>query len=644
MVFDAGASDAPSGGLWDDIQLLSVDGTGEGAQILAVFMGDDGLWSEDAYKLPTLLPSASSEKRITVQLGNLGGFPLQVTRIELLATNPDGTEANEDLKILWPDGFDPTLHFPVPINPHQLDQNAFFEFELLWTPVHASEADATLVIESNDPVSGNRQIRLVAPSFAAEPRVEPDEGIFWFATLADPEVLTFKVHNDGLSRVTVESVVVTGDRFQLLDPEVAGVVNPKSAPGYVPVSFRIRHQPVFGQAETTGVATVTTDAGVFNIPLTSKYETNPNASPCVWTVPGGGTTLDFHDVLTGTAQKTLVLKNVGTGSCDVNSAVVDNDPNGTHYGLIASFPGGEDAEGNPIPATPATLPVGVPAGSQLELQVVYTAGDAGYDGQLVISFNDPLPKTLELDLTGGTNKPCFEYVPTVDGAAWPLQFVGPPGAPITQSFVVHSCGSGTLTLNTLSVLDDVNPADASAYWSVTSPGAAGVKIAPGAYQVIDLTMALPGVDGTDIGGTLSMVWTTGVGQEIVTVPLTARADTTIALPSSNPQIAEAGPANVEVGTPVAVDGSGSVAGSADWAIGAEGYLWYLVSKPADSDLSFDAVWSGPTRFFVPDVVGSYVVALIVAQEAIDGTAPALTTVYSRPITLTVTSAEAMASE
>lgn len=594
-------------------QVFTADGQG-GTSELGVFMGDAGLLTGNVFALPAILPSQTAQEIIRVQIANLGGGDLTVTQAGLMIENPDGSAPNKFLSLVWKN-VDPDKDFPFTLKPHALDNTAVLEADLYFQPLGVDSNAGTLGIQTDNPLVGTRKILLKPPSYAPDIRLAPAEGVFWYADLGTPETLEFQIHNDGLGGLEVTGALFDGkaSTFQLVEDAVVGTVKPKGAPGYAPLTFHVTYQPVFGSSDDAVnllIASNDPDQAGYPLSLTGKYETNPESSPCVWQLPGPGETLDFSDTLTGTKVHTLMLKNVGQDVCTVTGVAATGDPNGHHYGFKGTIPGNAEAD-PPVPDIPVELyPVGVAPGKQFKLEVVYSAGDAGFDTPIVVNFQDPLPRQLDLEAVGGPNKPCLALGPMADGEVVPLQFVAPPANGQTRQLYVKSCGDGTLTIETAQIIDSVTPGNPSVYWSVNSPPPDNVKIGPGQEQPFQLAMTLPNEEGAEITGELQLNWRTGTGMETTVVPMEAFASSEWVLPTAHPGLPE-NYADAVMGEALLLDAGESAPGVDGQMLDSAGYLWFVVQKPAESAVSVKEEWGGPTRFVIPDAPGTYRFGLMV---------------------------------
>lgn len=608
-------SDATTGTGGEDTT-FQADGLGGTGQ-LALFIGAGGLWTESEYPLPAILPSDMANERIRVQVANLGANDLTITGAGLLQLNGDGTSPNKFLKLEWKN-IDHTTDFPVTLKPHNTDSTSVLEADLVFAPLAADSNPTTFAVETNDATLGTRMLILRPPAYTPKIRVTPTDGIFWFADLATAETLSFEIHNDGLGLLDVTSVGFSGKpgRFELVDPDVSGSVQPLAATGYTPLVFDVRYQPLFGASLEVASVLVASDSPgeeTIEIPLESKYETSPDQSPCVWELPGPGETLDFSETIAGTAARILVLRNVGTQTCTVTSVAAINDPNNLHYVFTGLMPGDVTVE-PPEPDVPVSVyPFGVPPGKELRLTVTYMALDAGFDSPLVIDYTDPLPKQLNLDAIGGANKPCLQLEPAVGEEVLTLPFVGGPASGVQRQFVVHSCGEGTLTINSVAIMDDVTPEGPSAFWSVGAPGAGSIKVQPGTSQPYTVLMTLPITESEQLEGTLTVQYTGGAGMEIATIPLTAVVDSTAVLP-----VANAGSSldfvDAQVGNALILDGSASLPGPEAVIDPASGYLWMLMLRPAGSAVSVGGAWGASSKIFIPDLPGTFRFGLLVLDD------------------------------
>ncbi len=388
---DGEDSDVGVGSSTSDAGNFVSDGAG-GTSEMAVFLGDAGLLNGNEYQLPALVPSQTAQVRIKLQIANIGGAgDLVLKSVALLPLNADTTPANKFVTLLWDVDFDETAAFPYALGGYsQANKGPVLEAEILWAPLGPDPNSITLAIETDNPLIGIRTITLKAPSFAPVARISPDQGFYWDADLSQPETQAFEIHNDGLGLLEVTSVQFGGKQtgYELQELELSGSVKPSGAEGYTPLVFHVHYQPYFGsQGDQATILIETNDQAnaQVKLELESKFETTPDMSPCIWTVPGANKkVLDFSDTLTGQKTLTLTMRNVGTAVCNVMSAVALADPDGKHYVVQVKQLGDPNAD-PPEPDIPVDIfPVGIAPGEELAVDVHYLAGDAGFDSPLLI--------------------------------------------------------------------------------------------------------------------------------------------------------------------------------------------------------------------------------------------------------------------
>lgn len=628
-----GPSPVGGGGLPDDYDVTEFydlgsvfesDGIG-GPPELVVFVGEDGILTEQGFLLPELLPGPDTSHTVRIQVANFGNADLNVTRLEFLPINADGTSKSSWMSLDW-GGADPSSLLPMTLIPHASDKTAVLEVKLLYTPTSPDDKSGTIVIETDVPGATARTVRFDVPALVPRIRTDPTDWVFWDADLFNAETKTIAIHNDGLVPLSVLSVGLDGpsERFVLHKAEALalgetpiGTVGPKGSPGYKPMTFQVSYQPIFGsKLDSIGVVILSDDQqkAQHSVPLKSMFDTTPEMSPCVWDIPFG-TSIDFKTVTEGTQTVKMQMTNVGTGVCNLTAITAANDPNGSHWSWKGAL---QPAPDSGEPALPIdVLPFGVAGGKTIDLSIVYTAGDAGLDSPIQIAFDDPTPRTIDLQGLGGSNKPCFEYVPSGTAGPVPLPFVGPHGAKLARTFFIRSCGSGTLTVHQIKITDDILPGQASPFFSITSPGVEQIKVAPGGIQQFDLSATLPdeGV-GTGVKASMDVVWIGGEGPETITVPLSIAVDAETVLPTANPGPPE-NYAGAVAGEPLTLDASASTSNQPEssgepWdGLDENGALWFVIKRPEGSEATLPEAFGPPQVAFTPDVAGTYQLGLLV---------------------------------
>ena len=586
---------------------------------LTVFVNDE-LYSGDTVDLPALLPGPTAQALIKLQLANFGAEDLTVTAVGLEATNQDGTPKNAWVALEY-GVFDPAVGFPVVLHPHDVDLTSILQLTIAYKPESFDANVATMLITSTDPTVPTHRIRFVPAPIAPKVRIEPPSATFSTATLTTAEEKTFEIHNDGLAALQitkVELVPPTGTGYSLVSPPELAHVQPKGAPGYAPIAFTVHYQPTFGASKETASVVVTTNDVPATVALSATYDTPPGASPCQFQWEGQDKGfLDFTDTPVGSKTIAVTLKNLGTNVCTLSYVAVPEDPTKAAYDVAITIPGDP-------PIVVGSLPTAVGAGKEIRMDVTYTAGLQSLDATLVIDYQDPFPKQMTIPAHGGGPKPCFEMAPGSADAPMSLQLVAPPGNDFNRTFMVYSCGDAPLSILDVTLEDVGKEGAPSAVFSLVQP-APSLTIPPGGVQPYMVKMNSPETAAT-LPGKLTLTYAGLTGPKTVVIPLNGIALAGISLPVANAGSSGDYPGAV-AGQQILLDGSKSAPG-ADF-IAENGYIWFLVSRPPDSQKILNGPAGPAQRSFVPDVPGAYTFALVVKTQ---GTVPyysqeAIVTVY-----------------
>ena len=563
--------------------------------------------SGDVIDLPIVPVSLEAKEVLSFEISNIGTGPLVLEKVMLAPFNEDGTAKNIWVVLDWGEN-DPDTMFPRTLPGAGQGGESTLSIDVVFTPKTLDPNDATLRVVSNDPNAPVAVIRLA--SLPDEPRlgVLPQQHVFSKASLTYQEEQTFEIHNDGLSLLIVDDVLLTSssDQFVLVSkPEPGQLVKSKDKTTYQPLAFQVSYQPLFGsQPEEASVVVVSNDPAqpTYTVSLSSTFTTGPNTSPCVFgygTEDGG--ILDFGDSIVGKATKTIVGENLGEGSCVVTSIDIPTDPSAFWYSWQAVL---QLASGG---ATPALLPVTIEPGQTLDIEVTYAAPGYSVDGEIVIGFEDPSTHTTTIAINGGGPEPCIELAPGSLTAPYGMMFAGQSLSNILRSVVVFNCGEGTLGLTNITIKE--NDGIVSEIWKLVTPMVGYTELPPHGTKIFTVSM-YSDFSPNSVQGVMDLTYVSGLGPKTVEVPLTGTIAADLTVP-----IAYAGTVDdypgVVVGEPFVLVGDlGEASGP---PVAPQGYLWYLVSKPPTSTLIVNGAPGPAKRAVTADVAGLYTFGLMVVS-------------------------------
>gem|GEM_PF-3396791 len=576
----------------------------------------------DVIDLPIVPVTLAAKEILSFEISNIGTGPLVLNKVMLAPFNEDGTSKNIWVVLDWGEN-DPDTVFPLTLSGAGQGGESTLSVDVVFAPKTLDPNDATLRVVSNDPNAPVAVIRLASLPDEPQIRVQPPQHVFSKATLTYQEEHAFEIHNDGLSPLIVDDVLLnsTSDQFVLVSkPEPGQLVKSKDKTTYQPLAFHVSYQPLFGsQPEEASVVVVSNDPAqpTYTVSLSSTFTTGPNTSPCVFgygTEEGG--VLDFGDTIAGKATKTIVGENLGEGSCVVTSIDIPTDSSGFWYSWQATLKlesGG---------TTPVVLPVSIEPGQTLDIEVTYAAPGYSVDGEIVIGYEDPAVHTKNISINGGGPEPCIELAPGSLMVPYGMMFAGQSLNNILRSVVVYNCGEGNLGLTNIIIQD--NAGEVSTLWKLVTPMVGYTELPPHGVKIFYVSMYSE-ISPNTVKGVMDLTYVSGSGPKTVTVPLTGTIGADVSVP-----VAYAGIPDDYSGVVAGVSFElvGDLAEASGPPVAPQGYLWYLVSKPPTSTLVVNGAPGPAKRTVNADVAGQYTFGLTVVS-ATDSN------VVSEPHTVTI---------
>ncbi len=560
----------------------------------------EGEVNPDSYQLPVV--RAGQTDTFQVEIMNIGGIPLSITKIEL---EPQG---NPYISLSWSAG---RPELPRSFAPN--DELDYLQFQIVYRPENPpSFEEAVLRIESNDPERGS--YRLPIAPVAKEPKinVNPKSYTFLNATHAVPETQTFSITNQGSEALIIYKVdwAQGNPEFTLVDRPVPNAEVPAQdiAPD-ANVIFVVRYQPLDNETNDRAVIEIHSNdpkQSIVGVELKSKL------------LPGK-LNVSYEDMLKGFVDfqalinageqntKAINLYNEGPGPIRITGMQVEPPEAAGVYKLFV-----QETSKDPVPYD-TNERWGIADEASLDVLVEYTApGPEGIDGTLVIYYENPYQSTVEFPLKGGNAKPDLTVYPSTQEQTTALQYH--TDGPAKSRTVVLS-NRGVATVKVTSIRLERPPAfeGQPEEFQITNMPTVPLDL-PG-LSLLPLEVRYKAESDAVIAETnLVVAYLDASGTETIwNVRLTGYKEpgAGIVLPVADPGM-PSDYAGAVVGAEVQLDAMGSAPGDAQIA-STSGYVWYLASKPTQSAVNLNRA-TGPTTSFIPDKAGSYRVVLFVQTD------------------------------
>lgn len=348
---------------------------------------------------------------------------------------------------------------------------------------------------------------------------------------------------------------------------------------------------------------------------------DPSASKKLITVRTGATNsariavdptaLVFSDAAPGSPEtQEITVTNEGTGAgLTINDLQIVPTEAQAAYTVLADL----DNDGTFEPWTRGSTLVITRQNSRVfQIQYEPTAAGVSISGSLRIRSNATNVSNGEVtvSLQGGEGGPIGSISPST------LVFNVAPGGAETRVVSVANDGVANLELSGVE-LQNIDAEEFS-----FSPDPAGLSVAPGAIQAIEVTYSRSGDDiGPDVGS-FALLTNDALAPELVVNVRNNHTENGIAPVASITQTPDGA---VTAGTEITLDGSASDAGASNVAY----HLWTLAGAPAGSSARLDANDQAVITF-TPDVAGTYRVVLTVGNDS----SPPLEGTATRQITVT----------
>ncbi|HIA01361.1 MAG TPA: hypothetical protein EYN06_04385 [Myxococcales bacterium] len=551
----------------------------------------------------SLIPGTGAKDVVDVVFRNVGNADLEILSIELLDFNleSEGSSAkNQYVRIEWL-GFEPLIGFPRSIKSANAES---WKIQIVYQPEGIDNNAATLKIVSDDPDRPVSYVTLKPYACIPGAWLNPPSDTFYNATPTNPETKTFKIENQGTCEFTVDKIeaMSTSSVFTLHQDFINGQkVDTTDAPGYAPAKFRVTYQPNSNSAaDTMTYAIYTSDPNNNPIYLSVGTKVEGCGYELSYSTQSQGF-LDFTLVENGTKTLTVNVLNNGPSTFSIVTGGINfsQDPDGTHYSWDLCLPQADGSE-----MCDLKPPVALAEGKSLDIKVTYKPATVdGLNTNLEVDYSCGGKHSFLIPAYGGDPKPCFDLAPGSGDSPNPIQFSGPKGEERLRNLVIYNCGNKDLTLTKVEIHDDFYPNDPSEYWTVINAPTGDVVIPVGGLHVLELLMKVTD-NNSKVGGTLFMKHLDKNGVEIDAVGIDLQG---IIDPLGTKPIADCGSAadyvGAKVGVPLLLSAANSQPGSE--GLYEKGYLWYLLQKPAGSNVILNGAPSTPGRTVIPDTAGKY---------------------------------------
>ena len=518
--------------------------------------------------------------------------------------------------------------------PHTIEANGEMAFDVIFTPPFGTTLDdfrdSVLVIASDAKRDNGvteqplMYINFAVPQKSSDPKVTPANYQFQNATPTKPETQTFTLYND--CELGTAPYTVTNLRFESATNEFK-FINEPSLPHEVPVGnpdpsvcnslpaadvlqFAVIYQPVgSGESDNAVLVTIEGASGDVRVPLTSGSISGS------WELSFEyAEEFDFRNE-TVQATRSVLLRSAGPGPIQVKEpeiVVPDEAGEDTNTFSYECFKPPVTADTTAELIT--SWPRGLSKDATLRCDVTYTPpvdGSEPPNAELLIPIETPDAEEIRIGLFAGTAKPKLVLGPPTGNisvtADTSLATTG------SRKLVIYNEGNGDLSITNVETVGPFGPAtlfsvpDSSSVATPVPPN--GVRIVDiawdtasladptGATETLKVTYFNPYIGG-DVEESFGLFLAESGGMDLPTAEISASTET--------PTVGETVYLNgFELSDP----------GSLEFT--EQSYIWYLTSKPADSQARFN-IQGGSVQGFTADVPGAYTFELVLlATEGSD---------------------------
>ena len=559
--------------------------------------------------------AATGSQSLSVVIGNAGDAPLTIKSI----TVKEG--GNAYMSVQPP--FAPSA-FPHVVAANDLEGATAITFKVKYTPGAKYDDRATVfVVESDDYDQGTFTFSIAPQANAPQIKVIPDNITFVGATASDPGIQCFEVTNTGTAVLKIEeslSFESPTNEFQIIPPSNAELedgayqeckkgtqIDPELLGGANrPCKFCVRYKPV-DTPDTNFVVIKSNDP---TTPIKRVKVEGVSEPGHLQVTKSDPTCLDFQKIEQAGESCTKVIKlyNAGPGAVLVDRPKFQ--PNtlkayAVNWYKVSAESSTMECGYTPGPNTEITQnQYRIEANDSVDVTVTYTSpGGKGENGTLVITYKEPNPGRVEIQLCGGSEKCMLEIAPPTGTQ---LVFHAKPKEVKKKTVVLMNKGNGKCLVHYAKVPEDGS--DVEGAFVVNPPVNENVIEPSGLFLVTvefhgDLSEEFvianghlevsyqDSYTGNDVFQTVNMTGHRGdfEGVELPTAVPVAR-------PAPDQEA-------IRKDYPMTLDGSGSIAGT--YEIFAKGYRWFVTDKPPKSQVFLNVAGEGAQTVVTPDVTGHY---------------------------------------
>jgi hypothetical protein len=580
-------------------------------------LGPDGKTCHEFFKFQPL-GEGETASEVKVEIANNGDKDLVVKAIyfqEDLDAEAQNQEPDPVFSLKWSGAYDQDS-FPITIAPDL--PTAILDFAIVYdpTPGVQSLAYKTLVIETNDRAFAAFQwrFRMIVTVQNVGPSIKVNRSSITFSCVTGCSSETIIIDNDGTDTLTVMKIDLaspSGEFTPQNSPPLPADIEKKGDPAYNSISFSLQYCPVdeyYDDANTLRIKTndMTHGGGVLEIPIAvvqspAILEFAQDSSTAYLDFSAGGSHwLSMYNKHEDEC-KALCAKGNCCG-CPVQLKPVSFEPQeaADWYTVTAKDPATEQV---------LDLSKGraLKGGGGIKFEVAYQkpAGQTqDMNGTLCINYVAPLVGAQEYCVTLMALSQC-------DLSFAPVNMLihfnsDSPTLKKEKPVVLVNNGSAACNISHVSLTDKWQTGTAKDFTFRDGPVPGDTKVGPFGLFPIWVSYKPAG----DPSGYMMIDYEDAPAPAAITL----KGDTK---PVGAQPVADPGSDySATAGTTVTLNGCASKGGNSQDGgnpIYAQGYLWFLLSKPEGSAAQLN-VEGGCVIPFTPDVAGKYEVGLIVYDD------------------------------
>jgi hypothetical protein len=571
--------------------------------------GPDGYCYEYREFEPILQGELS--KSMEVSLSNAGEKPLRVDNIYI----EEG--GNPYITIKWLAGYPEPADFPYTVEPDLPAPPIRFLVVYDPQPGLVDVSSAMLVIESNHPDFENKtfdnKYKMLFTVESVGPKTRVDKTKITYGCVTGCSTTPVTIDNEGTDTLTISSIdfASPSSEFSISNPPSLPIDVPrKGDPNYNAVTFSVMYCPGDDSwQDTNTLRIVTNDTSLPNQMLDIPVEVKQSPALLEFSTDSPFGYLDFSEL----SQHSVNIFNTPASECNhlcsdsghccgcsiqIEDVTFDPPDSGDWYNFVAL---------DPTTDQQLTLPRALKGGASIQFDVYYQK-PAGHpedrNSTMCVKYVAPLSGPQDYCVSMIAKSQCqFAIGPTNQS----LHFNSASPSDVKEKPVVLiNNGSAPCTIDGVSVANK---------WDGASEDYALKDVFTGGTQIPAFTVMPVWVTysphSDDLSGKVTVEYQDDlVGAVETVVQLSGAKELDCALP-----IADAGDGydGYGAGESVVLDGCGSAAGECGASIYENGYIWFLLDKPAGSTAQLNTEGGCITQF-VPDAAGTYEIGLIVYDQ------------------------------